>query len=120
MIEERKKIQVSPVSLAWSPAALGDFDGAIQWLETGIRERDTLIPLIHIYAELMVPALARDPRFEAILDRLQLPRAWLISLQPHADFHATDSPGVHGNWNSEFYSFKILHVLIEFMRGRIE
>jgi hypothetical protein len=43
-------------------------------LETGIRERDALIPFIHIYAELMVPALARDPRFGAILDRLQLPR----------------------------------------------
>jgi hypothetical protein len=48
--------------------------GALQWLETGIRERDTLIPFIHIYVELKAPALARDPRFGAILDRLQLPR----------------------------------------------
>lgn len=73
MIEDRKRLPVSPVSLAWSFAALGDFDGAFEWLETAIRERDTLMAFVHVYTEMMVPALTRDPRFTAILDRLKLP-----------------------------------------------
>ena len=73
MIEDRKNLPVSPVSLVWSFAALGDLDGAFEWLETGIQERDALMPFIHIYTEANVPALARDPRFVAILDRLKLP-----------------------------------------------
>ena len=73
MLEDRKRLPVSPVSIAWGCAAFGDFDGAFGWLETAIKERDTVMPLVHVYAEFLVPDLARDPRFVAILDRLHLP-----------------------------------------------
>ena len=72
MLEDRKRLPVSPVNLAWGFAALGDFDGAFDWLETAIEERDALMVFFHVYCEMMVPARARDPRFGAILDRLQL------------------------------------------------
>jgi serine/threonine protein kinase len=35
-------------------------------------EGRSLTAFVHVYCEMMVPALARDPRFGAILDRLQL------------------------------------------------
>jgi len=73
MLEDRKRLPVSPVNLAWGFAALGDLDGAFGWLETAIEERDALMAFFHVYCEMMVPALTRDPRFGAILDRLQLP-----------------------------------------------
>jgi TolB-like protein/Flp pilus assembly protein TadD/predicted Ser/Thr protein kinase len=74
MLEDRKRLPVSPVNLAWGFAALGDLDGAFGWLETAIEERDALMAFFHVYCEMMVPDLARDPRFTAILDRLQLPQ----------------------------------------------
>jgi TolB-like protein/Tfp pilus assembly protein PilF/predicted Ser/Thr protein kinase len=70
MLEDRKKLPVSPVCLAWGLAALGDFDGAFKWLETGIREHDGLMPFIHIYTEMVVPALTRDPRFGELLKNI--------------------------------------------------
>jgi hypothetical protein len=73
MLEDRKRLPVSPVCLAWSLATLGDLDGAFEWLETAILERDTVMPFVHIFSDFLVPALTRDPRFAAILDRLQLP-----------------------------------------------
>jgi serine/threonine-protein kinase len=73
MLEDRKRLPVSPVNLAWGFAALGDLDGAFGWLETAIEERDALMAFFHVYCEMMVPALTRDPRFAAILDRLHLP-----------------------------------------------
>jgi TolB-like protein/Tfp pilus assembly protein PilF/predicted Ser/Thr protein kinase len=73
MLEDRKKFPVSPVCLAWSVACLGDIDGAFEWLETAIKERDPLMAFIYVYTEFLVPELARDPRFTALLDRLRLP-----------------------------------------------
>ena len=73
-LEARKTLPVSAVTLALGFAALGEFDAAFEWLETGLRERDTIITVVHVYAEFMTPALARDPRFGAFLDRLGLPR----------------------------------------------
>jgi tetratricopeptide (TPR) repeat protein len=73
MLEDRKRLPVSPVCVAWALASLGDFDGAFQWLETAILERDSLMVFLHIYTEFLVPALAREPRFTGILDRLGLP-----------------------------------------------
>ena len=73
MLEDRKRLPVSPVNLAWGFAALGDFDGAFDWLETAIEERDALMAFVHVYCEMIVPALTLDPRFTAILDRLELP-----------------------------------------------
>jgi TolB-like protein/Tfp pilus assembly protein PilF/predicted Ser/Thr protein kinase len=73
MLEDRKTIPVSPISLAWASAGLGDLDGAFAWLETAVRERDTLTCFIRVYSEYMVPELMRDPRFEALCDRIGLP-----------------------------------------------
>ena len=72
MLEERKKGPVSPMSLAWGHAALEDFDAAFEWLETAIKEKDILTPFVHIYTEITAPAMARDPRFGPVLDRLNL------------------------------------------------
>jgi serine/threonine protein kinase len=65
---------LGPVCLAWSLAALENFDGAIEWLKTAVREHDTLTHFINVYTPFLAPDLARDPRFGAILDRLGLPR----------------------------------------------
>lgn len=73
MIEERKKIQVSPVCIGWGFAGLGDLDEAFKWLETGVQERDSLMAFIHVYTEMIVPELTRDPRFDAILKKMNLP-----------------------------------------------
>ncbi|MBE0712882.1 MAG: tetratricopeptide repeat protein, partial [Candidatus Aminicenantes bacterium] len=68
MIEDRKRLTVSPLCLAWSCAALGDLDGAFGWLETAIRERDAIMPFVNVYTDFVLPELARSPRFAAILD----------------------------------------------------
>ncbi|MGA2586838.1 MAG: protein kinase [Candidatus Aminicenantales bacterium] len=71
-LEDRKRSPVSPVCLAWDFAALGNLDSAIQWLETAIQERDTLMAFIHVYTEMVNPVLARDPRFDTILKKMNL------------------------------------------------
>jgi Tfp pilus assembly protein PilF len=74
MLEDRKRLPVSATCLAWGFAALGDFDSAFEWLETAVRERDSVTVIVHVYTEFTVPELAADPRFGAFLDRLGLPR----------------------------------------------
>ena len=73
MLEARKTLPVSAVTLAYGAAALGDLDSAFEWLETAVRDRDSVIPVFNVYTEFLVPELARDPRFGALLDRLGLP-----------------------------------------------
>ena len=34
--------------------------------------RDGLMARVHVYTDLFVPALARDPRFYALLERIRL------------------------------------------------
>jgi eukaryotic-like serine/threonine-protein kinase len=74
MLEARKTLPVSAVSLAHGFAALGDLDSAFEWLETAVRDRDSLITVFNVYTEFVLPQLANDPRFVALLDRLKLPR----------------------------------------------
>jgi tetratricopeptide (TPR) repeat protein len=74
MLEARKTLPISAVTLAYGFAGLGDLDSAFEWLETAVRDRDSIIPVINVYTEFTVPELARDPRFGAFLDRLGLPR----------------------------------------------
>jgi serine/threonine-protein kinase len=74
MLEARKTLPISAVTLAYGFAGLGDLDSAFEWLETAVRDRDSIIPVINVYTEFAVPELARDPRFGAFLDRLGLPR----------------------------------------------
>jgi tetratricopeptide (TPR) repeat protein len=72
MIEQRSHVSVSPTSIAWVAACVGEVDAAFEWFDRGYDERDTLMPFVHIYTDIFVPALARDPRFGALLERLNL------------------------------------------------
>ena len=73
MLEARKTLHVSAVTLAYGFAAVGDLDSAFEWLETAIRDRDSVMTIVNVYTEFYAPELARDPRFTALMDRLKLP-----------------------------------------------
>ncbi len=72
MIEQHQRLDVSCASIAWVAASLGDFDTAFVWLDRGYEDRDGLMAWVHVYTDLFVPALARDPRFRALLERMHL------------------------------------------------
>ena len=72
MIEQHQTASVSCASIAYVAACLGDFDTAFAWFDRGYAERDGLLPSVHVYTDVFVPALARDPRFRALLERLRL------------------------------------------------
>ena len=72
MIAQRPSVNVSCMALAWATALVGDLDGAFQWVERAIEERDTLVGFVHIYTPLLAPELAADPRYDALLARLGL------------------------------------------------
>jgi TolB-like protein len=61
---------VNPVTVAMSLLALGDRDGAMQWLERGADERSWWAMLIHVWSDLA--PLHDDPRFVALERRLGL------------------------------------------------
>jgi TolB-like protein/Tfp pilus assembly protein PilF len=73
MVEARKTLPISAVTLAYGFAGLGDLDSAFEWLEQAVRDRDSILTVINVYTEFVLPELARDPRFGAFLDRLGLP-----------------------------------------------
>ena len=64
----------SPCNQAWYAGIRGDLDAAFRWLDIAIEKREAMMPHIHLYAEALVPELVRDPRFEGILKRMNLPR----------------------------------------------
>jgi hypothetical protein len=72
MIAQRPSANVSCMALAWATAIVGDLDGAFQWVERALEERDTLVGFVHIYTPLLAPELASDPRYDALLARLNL------------------------------------------------
>ena len=72
MILQRSQVNVSCMALAWAMAVYGDLDGAFQWVERAVEERDTLVGFVHIYTPLLAPELASDPRYDALLERLNL------------------------------------------------
>ncbi len=72
MIEQHQRLDVSCASIAWVAACLGDFDTAFEWLDRGYAERDGLMAWVHVYTDIFAPAPARDPRFDALLERMQL------------------------------------------------
>ena len=74
MIRARQHTNVSPVGIAWALAFLERVDEAIEWLERGIAGHDTLVGFLHIYTPWFAPALDRDTRYAAILERLGLAR----------------------------------------------
>jgi TolB-like protein len=72
MIAQRSRTNVSCMAIAWALAVLGDLNGAFHWVERAIEERDTLVAFVHIYTPLLAPELASDPRYGALLARLNL------------------------------------------------
>jgi serine/threonine-protein kinase len=73
MIEKSKTSSASLLSRAWIAAGAGDMDAAFRWLDMAYEKRDVLMPFVHIYSELMAPELTRDPRFEDVLKKMNLP-----------------------------------------------
>ena len=61
---------VNPVTVAMCLLALGDRDGAMQWLERGADERSWWAMLIHVWSNFA--PLRGDPRFQALERRLGL------------------------------------------------
>ncbi len=72
MIAQRSHVNVSCMALGWATAVFGDLDGAFQWVERALEERDTLVGFVHIYTPLLAPELAADPRYDALIARLNL------------------------------------------------
>jgi hypothetical protein len=72
MVEDRQTSVVAPASIAWVAASLGDLDAAFAWLDRAFEERDSLMACVHVYTGLFAPALARDPRFRHVLERMRL------------------------------------------------
>jgi len=72
-IEHKKTVKhTSSTALAWLAAELGELDLAFELLDMGYEERDTLMGFVHVYSELLSPALAADPRFKALLAKMKL------------------------------------------------
>jgi TolB-like protein/Tfp pilus assembly protein PilF/predicted Ser/Thr protein kinase len=72
-LESGKMVRhVSPTALAWLAAEMGRLDLAFELLDKGYEQRDTLMGFVHIYSELLTPALAADPRFKGVLAKMKL------------------------------------------------
>jgi TolB-like protein/Flp pilus assembly protein TadD len=72
MVAKRAQVNVSCMALAWAKSIIGDLDAAFRWVERAIEEHDTLVGFVHIYTPLLAPQLASDPRYDALLERLDL------------------------------------------------
>ena len=64
-------VYVPPELIASAHARLGDFDGAMQWLEKGALVKSGLMPLVGVLYDL--EPLRDDPRYEALLKKLGIP-----------------------------------------------
>ncbi len=54
-------------------AGLGEHDRSISWLQRAANERDALLPFIDMWPPLT--PLRDDPRFQALLRRMNFPKA---------------------------------------------
>jgi len=70
VIADSSRSFVNPVTVALSLLALGDREGAMEWLERGADERSWWAMLIHVWANFA--PLRDDPRFQALERRLGL------------------------------------------------
>ena len=71
LLEQKKRHYMSAVTIGFLCGALGHYDQAFELLEEGIKERDSIIPLLNLYADM--GSLRKDARFGALLERLNLP-----------------------------------------------
>ena len=72
-LDEMETSAPSFVALAWQAAALGDFDRAFEFFDEAYKARDLLMPFINVYTGALVPKLVNDPRFNALLMKMNLP-----------------------------------------------
>ena len=73
MIDSRKIItNTSPAFIAFLAGGLGKLDLAFEYLDKAYEERDATMINIHIYAPMLSPAVAADPRFKALLAKMHL------------------------------------------------
>ncbi len=70
LLQRRTQCYISAASVALAVCALGRHDEAVDLLEQGCVERDTLIPFIHVFQEF--ESMHGHPRFQALLERLKL------------------------------------------------
>ena len=66
--ERRTKLYCPAVPIAWIYLGLGEFQQAIDWLETAYEERDPLLAMIFVNPS--HDALRSDPRFENLLRKM--------------------------------------------------
>ncbi|MFL6467665.1 MAG: TPR end-of-group domain-containing protein, partial [Pyrinomonadaceae bacterium] len=66
-----ERVYVAPTSIGSIYAALGEQDKAFEWYERALRERDVLLVLMKV--DPMFDSVRSDPRFTALLKRLNLP-----------------------------------------------
>ena len=72
--ELSRQRHVPAIARVWAFLGLGDYDRAIEWLENGCRQRDSMLP--HVGLVRAFKPLHPDPRFQDLLRRLNL-LAWL-------------------------------------------
>lgn len=73
MIENKNKIKnLSATCIAFLAGALGKLDLAFEFLDKAYDERDSLMPFVHIYAEIFSPTILTDPRFKDVLAKMKL------------------------------------------------
>ncbi len=62
---------VSPIYRAWIYLGLGEFENAFEWLEHAIDARDPHI--LHLPVKPVYDGIRRDPRFDELMRKMQLP-----------------------------------------------
>ena len=73
MLESRKTIKItSPAFIALLAGGLGKLDLAFEYLDKAYEERDATMINVHIYAPMLSPAIAADPRYKALLAKMKL------------------------------------------------
>ncbi len=71
ILARTKPGEISPTQMAWVHAKLGDIDEAFAWLDKAYEQR--AINLLWIETQPWFDPLRSDPRFRALLDRMNLP-----------------------------------------------
>ena len=72
-LERRRSHEyVSCVLLSWVSVGLGDYDQAVSWLQKAAEEHEPT--MAHLNALFLFDPLRSDPRFQALLQRMNFPQ----------------------------------------------